>query len=367
MVQMKFLPKNKDVRLLRRTSHNSKQRQFIHIFMLLIVILSTHVVAMYIFEGFSWFDSLWLTMTTVTTVGYGDYSATTDLGRLSTILLLYLAGIGVLAQSATLYFEFRQDRRIRILSGNWKWNMKDHIVIFNSPQHASVHFFQQLVSQLRCVSGDIASQPVLIVSPHLEDGLPDNLRSLDVAHVNQVVNSMYAFQYSNVARAATVLLLAYDETDLLSDSINCDLVGRIREVNEDALVVVECVSDENRSRLINIGASLVTRPNRSYPELLARAIIAPGASQILEELFVSNHKSCIKFDSPIKGQWREIIKSFLNSKVGLPIGYVDPEGKTIINSAIDGVIDAVSIYIIVREDQHINQDLLNSSLSRFHT
>jgi len=64
-----------------------------------------HVVSMAIFEDLHPFDSLWLTMTTLTTVGYGDFSATTIPGRISTMVLVFMGGIWTDFQSAALYFE----------------------------------------------------------------------------------------------------------------------------------------------------------------------------------------------------------------------------------------------------------------------
>lgn len=41
-------------------------------------------------------DALWWTMTTLVTVGYGDYSPKSDVGRIFTMLLIYTFGIGAM-------------------------------------------------------------------------------------------------------------------------------------------------------------------------------------------------------------------------------------------------------------------------------
>lgn len=46
-------------------------------------------------EGWSWIDSLYFSVVTLTTVGYGDFSPTTDAGKLFTIFYI-LVGIGII-------------------------------------------------------------------------------------------------------------------------------------------------------------------------------------------------------------------------------------------------------------------------------
>lgn len=46
-------------------------------------------------EGWRWLDSLYFCVITLATVGYGDFSPATDLGKIFTMLYLFL-GIGLL-------------------------------------------------------------------------------------------------------------------------------------------------------------------------------------------------------------------------------------------------------------------------------
>ncbi len=52
-------------------------------------------------EGFSWVDSLYFTVVTLTTVGYGDLSPDTTLGKVFTVFYL-LIGVGVLVAFVSL-------------------------------------------------------------------------------------------------------------------------------------------------------------------------------------------------------------------------------------------------------------------------
>src|SRR3954453_17497524 len=79
----------------------------------LLGLIGLHVVAMMAFEGLSLGDAIWLTFTTITTTGYGDFSAKTRAGRASTIALIHLSGISMLTQAGAAFFELRALRRDR--------------------------------------------------------------------------------------------------------------------------------------------------------------------------------------------------------------------------------------------------------------
>ncbi len=62
-------------------------------------------------EGWSWIDSLYFCVITLTTVGYGDYSPQTDGGKLFTIFYIML-GIGlILSFINTVYQHYENTRQ----------------------------------------------------------------------------------------------------------------------------------------------------------------------------------------------------------------------------------------------------------------
>ena len=99
-------------------SDASVKGQLQRLFFTLLAILIVHTIAMVQLEQLNVSDAVWLTMTSATTVGYGDLSAQTLAGRMATIILLYVGGIAILAQVAALYFEYRQEIKDRKLKGD---------------------------------------------------------------------------------------------------------------------------------------------------------------------------------------------------------------------------------------------------------
>jgi len=59
------------------------------------VILALGSTAYHYIEGWSWVDSLYFSVITLTTIGYGDFSPATDAGKLFTIFYIII-GIGII-------------------------------------------------------------------------------------------------------------------------------------------------------------------------------------------------------------------------------------------------------------------------------
>lgn len=61
-------------------------------------------------EGWSWLDSLYFSVITLATVGYGDFSPKTDAGKVFTMIYIVI-GLGVLAGFISLVAQKQNDQR----------------------------------------------------------------------------------------------------------------------------------------------------------------------------------------------------------------------------------------------------------------
>jgi hypothetical protein len=70
---------------------------------LLLIVLATLLAGMFFYhrvEGWTFLDALYFSVITLTTVGYGDFSPQTPLGKIFTMIYI-LAGLGLLAAFVT--------------------------------------------------------------------------------------------------------------------------------------------------------------------------------------------------------------------------------------------------------------------------
>ncbi len=233
------------------------RKKFVKSSAYLLVIFYLHTIAMNQLEGLSIGDAAWLTWTTITTVGYGDIPIKSPLSRLSTILLLYLGGIFVLAKTAGDYFDYRAIKHQKQLKGEWRWNMKHHIVIISDhDDHISNLYYERLVAEFQQVPKykDCAIQ---ILTNDFPKGLPESLQLLGVIHYEGKGNVPENLGAVNIDSADFIIILAKMHNDPLSDGNTFDILHRIRDCNQTASILVECVDDVNRERLEQAGANIV--------------------------------------------------------------------------------------------------------------
>ncbi|BES70506.1 hypothetical protein RE428_15240 [Marinobacter nanhaiticus D15-8W] len=311
-----------------------------------------HVAVMLAFEGLGFGDAVWLTLTTLTTVGYGDFSASTVVGRFATTFLLYFAGITLLAQLASDYIDYRLKQKEYMIKGLWRWRMKDHVLIINSPLNNPAVYFQRLVSQFRATKA-FADTPILVLTDAFPDGLPSRLREMGVVHYHGESTDRGAVEAVSPEHARAIIVLSRDEHSRISDSVTLDVLLQIRNRCGDRMpyTVAECVDEDNRQRTEAAGANTTLRPIRAYPEILVRSLVAPGAEKILENLFTHHDDHAMRFDVTVKDTvWADAACKLIKAGHGTLMAYVTDNGEVECHPAPDHRFDASALILMVREE-----------------
>jgi len=74
------------------------------------VLLITGTIIFHFLEGWKWLDAFYFSMITLATVGYGDFTPKTDLGKIFTMFYV-ISGIGIFLAFVQTYFEFLREER----------------------------------------------------------------------------------------------------------------------------------------------------------------------------------------------------------------------------------------------------------------
>jgi voltage-gated potassium channel len=317
-----------------------------------------HVLAMVLLEDMPAGDALWLTFVTVTTIGYGDVAAKTAGGRAATVLFAMIGCVFVAAKLASDWFDWRETVQERRRRGSWRWDMRDHVLVIGTPCGDALRFFRGLVRQLQgsAAYGDAPVQLLTRAFDQRPEGLPAVLQDMGVVHSSGGPTDPDALAAADAGRARAVILLADREDDPVSDAVAMDVLARLRmmaaaEGRAPPAIVAECVDDRNRERLRAAGCAAAVRPLRAYPELVVRALVAPGSQMLLEDLFNAEGDELhrLALPAPWHGRWTDIACAMLRSGIGTAIAYEATDGRVHLNPGPSAPVEAAALFVIVSE------------------
>jgi len=330
----------------------------------IIALLGAHVIAMMVFENIGFWQSVWLTLVTVSTVGYGDVSASTPEGQIATIVVILVGAVMLLPKLAGDYLDYRGNIKEQKLKGKWRWNMTDHTVILNTPATDREQYLKRLIMQFRA-SDEYSDSSMEIVTSEFPDGLPESILNLkNVTHYHGRADDTTCLTAANVVDASSIIVLAKRESDKASDGRTFDILHRLKELGVEGRILAECVDDANRDRLIKAGADVVIRPIRAYPEMIVRAFVAPGAEEIIENMFSHSGDEYIRFDVDVeKSRWAYVTCALATNDIGTAIGYVSKsDGQLHCNPPQLEPFSASAIFVVAREENMPNIGAVKEAL-----
>lgn len=342
-MQIFYLLKKRTKKVRRAIGNTLKYRIFF-LAGFLLLLMCLHILAMMVFEGLPPGDAAWLTITTATTVGYGDISATSTPGRWSTFVLMYAGGIFVLAQLAGLIFEASQWRITQRQQGKLAIRARHHIVIFGWRED----YLLSVVREIRASMMLINDEEIVIVSPNIEF-LPDELRERDVHHVSGAFYDEASLDKANVNQADCLVIIP-DSDEPESDFVSLDLAERLRARVPDTPLIMACLRPEMEAVATKMGATKAQAFSPNYPDVLTRSILALGAEEVVEELINHDGAEMIVIHQALSGTVGKVID--LTAGHAVLLGFRVKDGHYNVHPAREEEIADDELIFLIDVDAH---------------
>ena len=226
------------------------------------------------------FIAFWWVMTTVTTIGYGDYVPRTVPGMIYGIFL-YLFGIGLIGIILGKIVDFFTYYGRLKMEGKLDYTGKDHFLIIGWSRSV-----QQTIEEI-LLSLDVTSDVVLIDSLkeapfkherfHYIQGDPTDKKILRKAGIDKTrsVSIFASGNYSDVLMDGKTLLVASS-------------IERYAVENEvDIYTIAEIVNQNHVEMFMHAGVNEFVLSNEGFPHLMAKALLNHGSTRLFMELL--NH------------------------------------------------------------------------------
>jgi len=219
-------------------------------------------------EGWSFFDGLYMTGITLTTVGFGEVHPLSKVGRAYTLVLL-LAGMGVMLYIVTSLARVVVEGEIRQALGKRKLltrikKLKGHYII--------------------CGFGRIGE---IIARQLKEKGIPLVVVENNPDHVSRLEESGYSFVVGDATREEVLQEAGIERASGLvavvhSDADNVYIVLTARSLKPDLYIVARAEERGAEQKLKRAGADKVESPYEIGGRKMAYAILRPTVTTFIE-------------------------------------------------------------------------------------
>lgn len=278
----------------------------------------------------SLFDAIWYTIVTVTTVGYGDITPTSVLGRVSAMLLLVVgvAIFGILSGKFASFLLDREQKKGRGLLIMGK--MKNHFLICGWKPG-----FEKILEGIIFANPEIPAERIVIVN-NVDRMEMETIKANDKF---KSVNFLYGdftdeeiLMKAQIKNAERVLILADKSkqySSLETDSRTVLGVITIKNLNPKIYCVAEIVDSKFEKHLSLARCDEIILTSDYEQNLLVQASSGKGMSHILRELVSEEDSSVIELqDIPAEFVGKEygVYKSSLKTR-DILIGVLENTGN----------------------------------------
>ena len=271
-------------RRFRRVSRNRHIRRITVAGFIVLGAIALNSACFYYFEKavkveLTLWDSFWLSFTTITTVGYGDYSASTVGGRVATMVLLYGVGLAtfpyVITQIVDTTVERHNDRRRGLI--DCRDLVQNHIIIVNYPSELRV---ASIIEQL---SSDVvtAHRPIVVLANNVEEL---SFNRSDVYFVRGAPLEEESWKRANIEMAYTVLILAPQTEEHVADAITASTISLIETLHPTIRTIAECTSIQHLAIFRSFRCDAVIPTNNIAAKVLAQEVRDRGLALAVREL-----------------------------------------------------------------------------------
>ena len=297
-----------------------------------------------VLEGWSFGDSLYMVVITLSTVGFAETRALTAVGKQLTILLI-LTGVGSLGYVATAFSRLAIEGELRRVAGRRRMDkeiarLKDHFVVCGYGRVG-----HEVAENL--IADGVA---VLVIDRDGEALAELSDRGVPFLHGDAV--DEHVLRMAGLDHARGLLLTLSHEAD------NVYVTLTARDLGPAGLTIVaRSMTEAGERRLIAAGADRVVSPERIGARSMSNSVTRPTTVQFTDVIMARQNLEVELEELEISAQSRLVGRSIEECHIRrdfgvIVVGILEPEGEMVFNPPPSYQLQAGGTLIILgrRED-----------------
>lgn len=249
-------------------NYSRRDRTGIYAVLIIVIILFYGILGSMYIMGLNIYDSIYYTIITLATVGYGDIIPITPLQKIFSVTLA-LSGVGILAYIVTFIIssvtQNLQDMRSGRIMERKLADMQNHYILCGFGRVGTA-VYEELMKR---------NQKVLIIEKN-EEKLEDIEENENVILLNGNATEDKTLKKLNIDKSLGVIVATGSDVD------NLFIVLTTRELYNDAWIVSRASKKESIKRLKHAGANKVISPESSGGTDIYFAAVQPNLVHITE-------------------------------------------------------------------------------------
>ncbi|MDD3014373.1 MAG: NAD-binding protein [Candidatus Gastranaerophilales bacterium] len=310
---------------------------FLRPFIALIALLSLGTFAYMNIEGWNFIDSLFMSVETLSTVGFGTYDPLSEMGKIFTIIYMLFGVILFLYIAAefaeyVVYTNFGEILSRKNMETKLK-NLKDHYIICGYGRTGAEITTQLKNSNLKFV--------VIDKNPDFDD----IAQGQNFIYVMGDATEDETLEKAGINRAKGLFCSLSDDVD------NLYLTVSAKNLNPDLIIIARCIKASNEQKFRKAGANNIILPYEISGRRMVASVVKPLVIDFLDvvihtkgqnlELQMEQFK--LKKNSPLEGQ--TILFSELKQKMGIFIIAIK-RGEEFITTPLPDIVLKADDYLI---------------------
>ena len=295
-------------------------------------------------EEWSWIDSIYMTVITLSTVGYGEVHPLTDAAKVLSILIIIfgVTGIGVLIRTFREEFiQIDQYRKNKIMKNISK--LKNHFVICGYGRMGAV------------IAKELNEKNLDFVIVESNDQKADIIRDKGWFCVHGDATSEETLTSARVDQASGVAVV------LDTDQDNLFVTMSMKTTNPELFILSRCSKEDNKSKLIRAGANKVVNPYTAGGHRMAEILSKPQVEDSISVLSPKHAKMNLTLDEiSLKNLDRYDGILIKDSKIREDydvtiIGIIRNTGESIINPDPDTILNTSDTILLIGEVSNMDR------------
>ncbi|NDJ35995.1 MAG: potassium channel protein [Chloroflexi bacterium] len=314
-------------------------RRLLGAVVLLGIVITGGTVGYWLIEGWTLLESLYMTMITITTIGYGEPRPLSSNGTLFTLVLI-VTTIGIIGYSLSTVTAFIVEGEFnRILRGQQMdrriQRMRDHVILCGC---GSTGLY---------IAESLHNSPTPFVVVELNESRIERMLehvSDDVPYIMGDATQDEILRRAGIEHAKGLLAAVSDDKD------NVFIVLTARSMKADLRIVARLINEDNAGKLRRAGADEVVSPNAIGGQRMASVMMRPSVVSFLDEL--SHGPSPLGFDEIPVNDFPSLIgktlgEAHIAAETGMLVVAIHNGADARFNPGRDAVLHADDVLLVI--------------------